>query len=239
MSPVLAFLGATVLGTWGLAAIGLIAGGIILLFFPGDAQTASGNIIPGLVMIGIGVGMMATMVPMVMSPLLGQDPPFPIKKLIPASKLTRWVKAGALRDFPDGTPKEIRLKSKRILIVRMGDKAYAMGALCSHARLPLGGLAPIAPIKAVPVRDNCVMCPFHGARFDLETGKVVRQPFDSQFNNQHPILGSLQSKLWKVISAPPIPSFLPIPKPSMNAEVQQTYPCKVENGDIVVALTAK
>ena len=66
---------------------------------------------------------------------------------------------------------------------------------------------------------------------------MVRQPFDSQFNNQHPILGSLQSKIWKVISSPPTPPF--IPKPSMKAEVQQTYPCKVEGGDIVVALPPK
>lgn len=237
MSPILAFLGVTILGTWGLAAIALVAGGIILIFFPGDAQTSSGHILPGVIMIIAGGGMAAVMSGIVMGPLLGQDPPIPIKKLIPVSKLTRWVKAGSLRDFEDGLPKEVRVKSKRVLIIRMGDKAYAMGALCSHARLPLGGLAPLAPIKPEQVRDGCVMCPFHGARFELETGKVVREPFDSQFNSQHPILGGLQSKLWKLLSAPPVPPM--IPKPSMKAETQQTYPCKVEGGDIMVALPPK
>ena len=89
MSPVLAFLGVTILGTWGLAAIALIAGGIILIFFPGDAQTTSGHILPGVIMIMAGGGMMAVMSGIVMGPLLGQDPPVPIKKLIPVSKLTR------------------------------------------------------------------------------------------------------------------------------------------------------
>jgi nitrite reductase/ring-hydroxylating ferredoxin subunit len=233
----LAFLGVTILGTWGLAAIGLIAGGIILIFFPGDVPAASGSTLPGIVMLLAGGGMMAVMMPIVMGPLLQQDPPLPIKKLIPAAKLTRWVKAGQLRDFPDGTPKEIRLRSKRILIVREGDQVHAMGALCSHARLPLGGMQPLAPIKAEPVRDGCVTCPFHGARFEIETGRVVRQPFDSAWNQQHPILGSLQSKLWKVISAPPTPPGMP--KPSMKAEVQQTYPCRVEGGEVMVALPPK
>ena len=192
-------MGVTILGTWGLACIGLIAGGIILIFFQGDAQTSSGHILPGIIMILVGVGMGGMMTQIVMGPLLGLDPPLPIKKVIPAAKLTRWVKAGSLRDFADGQPKEVRMKSKRVLIIRQGDKAYAMGALCSHARLPMGGI-PGAPIKVEAVRDGCVTCPFHGARFELETGRVVRQPFDSVFNAQHPILGGVQSKLFKVIS---------------------------------------
>jgi nitrite reductase/ring-hydroxylating ferredoxin subunit len=78
------------------------------------------------------------------------------------------------------------------------------------------------------------MCPFHGARFDIETGRVVRQPFTSEFNNDHPFLGRLQSKLFRFMSAPPTPSF--IPKPSMNAEDLQTYPVRIENGEVMVGL---
>ena len=48
MSPALAFLGVSILGTWGLASIGLIAAGIIMLFFPGDPITASDNTLGGL-----------------------------------------------------------------------------------------------------------------------------------------------------------------------------------------------
>jgi nitrite reductase/ring-hydroxylating ferredoxin subunit len=239
VSPALAFIGISILGTWGIASIGLIAGGIIIWAFPGNAATASGGALPGLVLIIAGLISTGVMLQVSM-PLLGIDPPFPIpaKKRVPVAKLTRWTKAGLLRDFPDGKPKEIRLLSKRIAIIRMGDTAYAMNALCSHARLPIAGL-PGLPIRAEPIRDGCAMCPFHGARFEIETGRVVRQPFDSQFNNEHPFLGKLQMGLFKVLSKPPVPNALKYFKPSMSAEEIQTFPVRIENGEVVVGLPQK
>jgi nitrite reductase/ring-hydroxylating ferredoxin subunit len=159
---------------------------------------------------------------MTVAPLLGLDPPLPLKakNRIPQTKLKRWANAGPLDSFPDGTPKEIRIRSQRVAIVRMGENVYALGALCSHARLPLGGF-PGSPIKAEPIRDDCVMCPFHGARFEVTTGKVVRQPFSSEFNEQHPFLGRLQNKLMFF---------------NRKAEDMQTYPARVEDGDVMVHL---
>jgi nitrite reductase/ring-hydroxylating ferredoxin subunit len=238
VSPFNAFIGVSIIGTWGLAAIGLVASGIILLVAPGDVETASGSTLPGIVMLVFGLVNLAIM-QVVITPLLGLDPPLPIpkKSIIPAERLTRWVKTGhLLRDLPDGKPKEVRVKSQRILLVRRGDRVNALTALCSHARLPLGGF-PGSPIKPEPVRDDCIMCPFHGARFEVETGKVVRQPFDSQFNQMHPVLGGMQKHLFRLLSAPPAPPG--VPKPSMNAEDIQTFPCKVENGEVWVALKAK
>jgi hypothetical protein len=40
-----------------------------------------------------------------------------------------------------------------------------------------------------------------------------------------------------VLSSPPTPPGMP--KPSMKAEDMQTYPCKVENGEVMVALPPK
>jgi nitrite reductase/ring-hydroxylating ferredoxin subunit len=221
LSPGLLLVGLSVLGTWGLASIALIAGGIIMLFFPGSQETASDNTVGGLVLLVAGlvsVGLMQ----MTVAPLLGLDPPLPLKakNRIPQTKLKRWANAGPLDSFPDGTPKEIRIRSQRVAIVRMGENVYALGALCSHARLPLGGF-PGSPIKAEPIRDDCVMCPFHGARFEVTTGKVVRQPFSSEFNEQHPFLGRLQNKLMFF---------------NRKAEDMQTYPARVEDGDVMVHL---
>jgi 3-phenylpropionate/trans-cinnamate dioxygenase ferredoxin subunit len=223
------------MGTWGVASIALIVGGCFLLIDPTVTEgTVSGSVLPGIVLIVAGV-LSLGLAQLVTMPLLGLDPPIPIpaKKILPFARLTRWVSAGPLRELPDGTPKEVRVKSRRITLVRMGDRAYALSGLCSHARLPLAGF-PGSPIKADPVRDDCIMCPFHGARFEIETGRVVRQPFDSKFNQDHPLLGGLQSKLFKVLSAIPAPPGAP--KPSMKAEDLQTYPCKVENGEVMVAL---
>jgi len=221
VSPALAFLGLSILGTWGLASIGLIAGGIILIVAPGDAQTASSSTVGGIVLIVAGLASGGLM-QLVVNPLLGIDAPLPLKakNIVPHASMKRWARAGLLRDFPDGTPKEVRLLSRRVVIVRQGETAYALNALCSHARLPISGF-PGSPVKAVPVKDDCVMCPFHGARFEVATGTVVRQPFTSEFNNDHPFLGRVQSKLFFF---------------NRGAEDMQTFPVKIENGEISVGL---
>jgi nitrite reductase/ring-hydroxylating ferredoxin subunit len=234
VSPALAFLGVSILGTWGLANIGLIAGGIILMFFPGDAATDSDPMLGGIVLLLVGVASMGVMVVTTMGPLMGMDPPLPLpaKKNLAHAKLTNWTKAGLLREFPDEKPKEVRLLSRRIVIIRRGDTAYAMNALCSHARLPIAGI-PGAPIKPLPIQDDCVTCPFHGAKFEVETGRVAREPFDSRWNNDHPFLGKLQSGLFNVLSKPPAPKYM---KPSMDAETMQTYPVRIEGGEVMVGL---
>lgn len=232
MSPALAFIGVSILGTWGLASLGLIVGGIILLVSPGDAPAASDNVVGGIVLIAAGL-VSGGLMQIVVTPLLGLDPPFPIsaRKLLPASKLTRWVPAGALRDYTDGVPREVRLKSRRIVLVRQGETVSALNGLCSHARLPLGGFP--GPVAALPVKDDCVTCPFHGATFELATGKVVRQPFTSEWNNDHPFLGRFQSGIFSLLSRLPAPSGLGV---SMKAEDTQVYPVRIENGDVFVAI---
>lgn len=240
MSPALAFLGVSILGTWGLASIGLIAAGIIMLFFPGDPTTASNHTLGGLFFLALGL-ISGGLMQVVVAPLLGLDAPVPFKAKDNKAhaKMTKWAKAGLVRDYVDGMPKEMRLRAQRVLIVRQGDDIFAMNALCSHARLPLGGL-PGSPIKPMPIQDGCVTCPFHGARFAVADGKAVRQPFTSSWNNDHPLLGGLQSKLWNVIRFIPMPyQAFPVPKvsrPSLGAEDMQTYPVKIEAGEVMVGL---
>ena len=221
MSVALAFVGVSILGTWGIATIALIVGGIILIVAPGDADTVSSGL-------GVGIFLLITglisggLMQIVVAPLLGLDPPLPVKakNIIPHDRMKVWTSAGPLRSFPDGVAQEVRLRSVRVAIVREGEQAHALAALCPHARLPLGSF-PGAPIKPEPVRDGCMMCPFHGARFEVATGKVVRQPFSSEFNANHPFLGQLQSRLffW-----------------NMGAEDTQTYPVRIENDEIMVGL---
>jgi nitrite reductase/ring-hydroxylating ferredoxin subunit len=203
VSLALAFVGVSIIGTWGLASIALIAGGIILIFFPGDATVGNGSdpMFAGIFLLAFGLVNLAIMMPMVMGPLLGLDPPLPLraKNIKPATAMQKWASAGLVRDLPENVPVEKRMRAQRVTLVRQGDNVYALNGLCSHARLPLAGI-PLSPIKAEPIRDNCVMCPFHGARFDIETGRVVRQPFTSEFNNDHPFLGRLQSKLFRFMA---------------------------------------
>lgn len=240
MSPALAFLGVSILGTWGLASIGLIAAGIIMLFFPGDPTTSSSHTLGGIFFLVAGL-VSGGLMQVVVAPLLGLDAPVPFraKDNKAHARMTKWAKAGLVRDYTDGVPKEVRLRAQRVLVVRQGDDIYAMNALCSHARLPIGGL-PGSSIKAMAVQDGCVTCPFHGARFAITDGKAVRQPFTTSWNNDHPLLGGLQSKLWNVLKLIPMPyQAFPMPKvarPSMGAEDMQTYPVKIEAGEVMVGL---
>jgi 3-phenylpropionate/trans-cinnamate dioxygenase ferredoxin subunit len=208
----------SIIGTWGLAAIGFIAAGAILLFAPGEpVDGGSPPEFAGIVFILLGLGSFAAMGAIV-APLLGLDPPLPIKKIIPESRMKRWTSVGRLDEFPNNLPKEVRARSVRVTIVRVDDNVYALGGLCAHARLPLAGF-PGSPLKAQPIEDNCIECPFHGARYELETGRPVRQPFSSEFNQEHPFLGRLQSKALFF---------------NKSTGPQQTFPARVEDGEVQV-----
>lgn len=221
MSPGLALVGLSILGTWGLATIAIIASGVIMLFFPGSQETNSGHVAGGIFLLAVGL-ISGGMMQIIVMPLLGLDPPLPIKakSIVPHSRMKAWASAGKLDDFQDGLPKEIRLRSLRVTIVRQGESAYALAGQCPHARLPFGGF-PGSPLKAEPIRDDCVACPFHGARFELATGRVVRQPFTSEFNDNHPFLGRLQSKLLFF---------------NKKSEDVQTFPVRMEGDEIMVGL---
>ncbi|PZN96801.1 MAG: hypothetical protein DCF31_03170 [Alphaproteobacteria bacterium] len=56
----------------------------------------------------------------------------------------------------------------RVLVVRDGAGSYfAVSPECSHAALPLEGGR---------VRGSAILCPHHGARFDLRTGRHLGPP---------------------------------------------------------------
>ena len=160
MSVALAVVGVSVLGSWGIATISLIVGGIVLLVAPGDADTTSSSLAVGIFLLITGL-ISGGVMQVIALPLMGLDPPLPVKakSIVPHDRMKGWGNAGPLRSFPDGIAKEVRLRSQRVTIVRQGEEAYAMAGLCTHARLPLGSF-PGAPIKPEPIRDGCVMCPF-------------------------------------------------------------------------------
>ena len=64
--------------------------------------------------------------------------------------------------------KHVEVKGKEILIANIDGKFYALNDRCGHmnALLSMGNLA----------NDNTITCPFHGARFDIITGKKVKEP---------------------------------------------------------------
>ena len=72
----------------------------------------------------------------------------------------------AFEDFADGERKVVYVGGKQAALFNVAGKLYAISNRCSHARGPLSE----GQLEA----DNCtVTCPWHYAKFDLQTGQVV------------------------------------------------------------------
>lgn len=81
-----------------------------------------------------------------------------------AADAGKQVDVGELTSFAKDGVTDTFAKSDRILVVRSGDKLYALSARCTHK----GGLVR-------PGKDGELICPNHGAGFDV-TGKVTKGP---------------------------------------------------------------
>ena len=78
-----------------------------------------------------------------------------------------YVKVTEGKDIPPSQMKEVEVNGEKICLANIEGKYYAIGNVCTH----LGG--PLAQGKL----EACeVQCPWHGSRFDIRTGKVVRPP---------------------------------------------------------------
>jgi nitrite reductase/ring-hydroxylating ferredoxin subunit/uncharacterized membrane protein len=67
----------------------------------------------------------------------------------------------------DDKPTQVTVEGVPILLVRLAGRLFAMADTCSHFG------APLSEGKLV---DNCIECPYHASRFDLEDGHVVNGP---------------------------------------------------------------
>jgi nitrite reductase/ring-hydroxylating ferredoxin subunit len=70
-------------------------------------------------------------------------------------------------DLPEGKLKRVLYKETPLLLVRRGDRVYALSETCAH----LGG-----PLSEGKLEGDTVVCPWHASRFTLESGEVVDGP---------------------------------------------------------------
>ena len=70
-------------------------------------------------------------------------------------------------DLRDGVPVRAEIDGLRIVLVRRHGRVSALGERCSH----LGG-----PLAEGQLRDDGIVCPWHGSRFALEDGRVLDGP---------------------------------------------------------------
>ncbi len=68
---------------------------------------------------------------------------------------------GSKNDFPEGQGKVVEAGGKTLAVFNAGGKFYAIDNACLHQGGPLG---------EGKLEDKVVTCPWHGWRFNVETG---------------------------------------------------------------------
>ncbi|KAK7032856.1 hypothetical protein R3P38DRAFT_2919316 [Favolaschia claudopus] len=71
-------------------------------------------------------------------------------------------------ELKDGQMKEVAFGDGKVLLSRLGDQVHATSAFCTHYGAPLA--------KGVLTSDGRVVCPWHGACFNVCTGDIEDAP---------------------------------------------------------------
>jgi nitrite reductase/ring-hydroxylating ferredoxin subunit/uncharacterized membrane protein len=81
----------------------------------------------------------------------------------------KWIAVdlGGLPDIPQGGPTKLRAGINDLAVIREGDRILAVHAQCAHA----GG-----PLAEGTLVGDALECPWHGSRFRVANGHVVRGP---------------------------------------------------------------
>lgn len=75
-------------------------------------------------------------------------------------------------DLKDGQMKEVSFENEgKVVVYRLGDAVHATSAFCTHYGAPL--------VKGVLAADGRVVCPWHGACFNICTGDIEDAPAPS------------------------------------------------------------
>ena len=74
----------------------------------------------------------------------------------------RRVAVGSTENFPEGSMHAVRVGEQDILIIHQNGTFYALPDQCTHAKYPL---------HDGELLEGAVKCQYHGAKFDLKTGR--------------------------------------------------------------------
>jgi nitrite reductase/ring-hydroxylating ferredoxin subunit len=75
--------------------------------------------------------------------------------------------ACSLTDLEEGKPKACEVRGKALVLVRSKDRVFAVDGVCPHR----GG-----PLAEGFVAEDCIICPWHGWGFHLDSGLYVGSP---------------------------------------------------------------
>lgn len=77
------------------------------------------------------------------------------------------IRVASTSDIAPDAGIAIDVRGQRVAIFNVGGNYYAIGETCTHK----GG-----PLSQGAIEGTGVVCPWHGARFELRTGEVLSPP---------------------------------------------------------------
>jgi len=81
--------------------------------------------------------------------------------------MSDWQRVAPVADFPPGARRVLDLDGAAIAVFNLDGAYYAIEDLCSHD----GG-----ELASGEIEGHDIVCPRHGARFDIRTGAVTAPP---------------------------------------------------------------
>lgn len=94
---------------------------------------------------------------------------------VPHTTPGEWVEVARLDTLAPGSPRQARVGDTPVVVVRQGDRVSVLADRCSHLSGPLSQGHLVAGRDGAP----CLVCPWHGSTFEVETGRVVHGPATS------------------------------------------------------------
>lgn len=81
--------------------------------------------------------------------------------------MPNFVAVAKVSDFDDQPGKCVEVAGKTIAVFKLGDEFFAIDDTCTHQ----GG-----PLSEGLIDGDDIECPWHGAHFNIRTGKVTLDP---------------------------------------------------------------
>ena len=83
------------------------------------------------------------------------------------SDMSNFIPVADVTEIPPGTAKVVEVQKVEVALFNLEGAIYALDNMCQHAGGPLG---------EGKIKDDIVICPWHGYRYHIKTGKYLKNP---------------------------------------------------------------
>ena len=90
----------------------------------------------------------------------------------------QFVDIAKVDEIPAGKMKHVEVNGKEIVIANMNGKFCALDDRCAHMN---------APLSMRNLTGDVVTCPFHGAKFNVASGKKISEPVLTPSQEMEPL----------------------------------------------------